>query len=149
MLTKNESWITTCGGGIRNCGLSQMCSRPQYDIRYQRPMNTPKPMIGAMMSLHVQRRSFFGARPGRVQLVVARRRHVDVVAGHAFQRDAEAAHAWAPRRTWETSPDSAANSGSKRSSGDRGYGNGIVKSPTMRPGRADMTSTRVDRNTAS
>ena len=47
------------------------------------------------------------------------------------------------------SPQSTANAGSKRSSGGRGCSNGTSNSATMRPGRGDITSTRVLMNTAS
>ena len=59
------------------------------------------------------------------------------------------AGSWPARRAWDTSALIAPNRGSKRSSGSRGYENGISISAMIRPGRGDITSTRVLRNTAS
>ena len=41
------SLTTRCGAVMRNFGLPQMCVKPQYDMKYQKPMNPPKPMTGA------------------------------------------------------------------------------------------------------
>ena len=43
----------------------------------------------------------------------------------------------------------AANAGEWRNASSRGYGSSIATSASTRPGRAPMTTTRVDRNTAS
>ena len=55
----------------------------------------------------------------------------------------------ASRNAADSCPASAVNAASKRSAGGRGYSNGTSKEATSRPGRADMTRTRVDRYTAS
>ena len=41
------SLMTSWGGVIKNFGLPQMWVKPQYDMKYQKPMNPPKPMTGA------------------------------------------------------------------------------------------------------
>src|SRR5579859_7340274 len=80
------------------------------------------------------------ARPG------ARARHLGN--RHRFAGGG-ADHATFSRRPAEIAPATLANWGSKRSSVGRGYPNGTWISARIRPGRADMTSTRDARKVAS
>ena len=130
--------------GCRKPGLSKRCSQPPSSAcTYQRPMNGDEADDERARRRRLQRR-----RPGVVggepaaSTALDRARRVDQDGAVELMRALLAGRA-------QTSPDSSANAGSKRSSGERGYSNGTSKSPTMRPGRADITSTRVDRNTAS
>src|SRR6185369_1173063 len=87
--------------------------------------------------------------PGRTSRRGSEQRALELLLAGVGRAQVDGRHEWAPLSACETSPVSSANCASNRRSCERGYPNGTSKSPTIRPGRPDITITRVERKTAS
>ena len=145
--SRNDWSTTVAGDGSRKLGLSKTCSHaPRVHQPPQADEDDEADAAGRRCRSSGGRRGARRRRRRRVdgRLVGDRRVGASPCVG------ASTRHACAPRRAWLTSP-AQLGERRRRSAGRASGGRRTARrtTATMRPGRADITSTRVDRNTAS